>query len=742
MDSARPWARLKHLLKSPNNNPPELRPDPPVPEPVADEVNTDSDETALGVPQVLEAVECNVCSIWIEAFKTLPLHEDVVQTELYPSSVREAAENGCRICSAFIELYRPIASYERGNTLNIVQRRGDEMGSHRRAFFSLQMLSDAPYLPSDIFCSADLPDPWGIFPIEDEITTGSGPDSCHRVAAKWIRRCVTTHSCGSTGTDQPLPSRLVEIDKHLRDLKVVETKGKTGRYVCLSHCWGTQHTFENTTETLPRFLKGFPYADMPTVYREAVKMAHMLGVRYLWIDSLCIVQDDREDWLREAGQMADIYANSFLTIAATRAKSNTASMHHDRKDKEALGISPMVGNPYRLMSHRNPSHPGNSLVYGEDARFPLLTRGWVFQERLLSPRVLHFGPDEMLWECHEESLCECERSQGLGLSKAGHTRLLAGGNRDELELAWRRLVEQYSNMRLTKTSDKLPAFSGIAKQFAKKRPDSTYLAGLWSSSLMDDMLWYCNEFSHKTLNAKPEPRQAPSWSWVSVDQRVYYPSSEYYGNTKIEVMAHYTFLYQGVCTPAGLDVMGEVKGGRLTMSGPVLRGHYGPRRRRDEHEYDLFIFIVPESTAERGAETEMLFSTESLEPHPGSVVGRSRRNCLFLDYRDTRPLYLQPKRIEVMCLRIVRLLRQGPFSLEAVEHILVLKESEQHAGCYERIGMAIIRKEFHRDFGDNPLKGQGRYKPMDFTAEERAELWSSFVSPFDGGADVEDIVIV
>ncbi|KAK3690542.1 heterokaryon incompatibility protein-domain-containing protein [Podospora appendiculata] len=742
MDSIRPWAGLKKSFKSLNHIQPEPRTDPLAPDPSIGEVDMESNRTAPRTPQVFETVECNVCSIWIRAFETLPPHEYVVETELYPRSVRDAAENGCPICSAFTELYRPIMSFERGNTLKVFQHREVKADHHRRTYFSLHMDSDVPYLSSDIFCSADLPDPWGIFPIEGEIITGSGPDSCHRVAAKWIRRCVTTHSCCRTGADQPLPSRLVEIDKHLRNLKVVETKGKTGRYMCLSHCWGTKHTFETTAETLPRFLKGFPYTDMPTVYREAVKMAHMMGVKYLWIDSLCIVQDDRDDWLREAGQMANIYANCFLTIAATRAKSNTTTMHHDRKDKEALGITPVVGNPYRLLSHIDPSHPGVKMRYGEDEQFPLLTRGWVFQERLLSPRVLHFGADELLWECHEEFLCECESSRGLGLSKAGYTRLLADGNRDELEESWRRLVEQYSAMQLTNASDKLPAFSGIAKQFAEKQPGSTYLAGLWSLSLLDDMLWYCNEFTHKQLNAKVEPRQAPSWSWVSVDQRVYYPSSEYYGNPKIEVVAHYTFLHQGECTPAGSDAMGEVKGGKLTMSGPVLRGHYCPRLRHDDHEYDLFIIL----TAGGGGETEMLFSTESLEPHPGSVVGRSRRNQLFLDYRDTRPLYLQPKRTEVICLRMAQMLRRNQFDLEAVEHILVLtkaeRQAERQAGCYERIGMAIIRKVFYRDFGDHPPEGEDRYKPIDFTAEEEAELWSDFLSPFDGGDDVEAIVIV
>ncbi|KAK0733049.1 heterokaryon incompatibility protein-domain-containing protein [Lasiosphaeria miniovina] len=665
-----------------------------------------------------EQIDCTVCSVWIREFEESP-DELIVESKLYPRSIRDAAAD-CPICAAFVDLYSPIRTHER-----------------------------------------DIRDPWGIFPIENEITTGAGLAACHRVAA-------------STGTDQPLPSRLIKIDKQAKRLELVETAGKTGRYLCLSHCWGTKHTFETTTATLAQMLRGFAVDEMPAIYREAVVVAHMLGISYLWIDSLCIIQDDRDDWLREAAQMADIYSKCYLTIAATRAASNTETMHHDRNDYESLGIT-KTGRPYRLLSHGNTSHPGVGMLYGEDRRFPLLTRGWIFQERLLSPRLLHFGPDELIWECQETMQCECQHARGLGLSKPGHAKLLANGTADELALSWRHLVEQYSVMRLTRNSDKLPAFSGVAKQFSERRPGAKYLAGLWSASLVDDMLWYCNEFNQKDLNTKPNAWRAPSWSWAAVDQRVYYPSSGYFGDTKLEVHTRYPTVFEAACLPAGADATAEPTGGHITLAGPVLRGRYTARERYSDIEYDLQIDTPVAAAGEQGASPSTtnttLFSTESLIETESDTIGRTRRNRIYFDHRDPdAAAELRPNRyrwpatqgqqrmgVDVLCVRMARMLRRNAYNLAGIEHILMLREKastattaagEDAAGGeaekkYERVGMAVIAKDYYRRFagGESPT-GEDRFKPLDFTAAEEAELWSDFVSPFDAAVAENEVVTI
>jgi hypothetical protein len=335
-----------------------------------------------------------------------------------------------------------------------------------------------------------------------EITKASGPAASLRVASLWIRDCVTKHSCGSTGTEQPLPSRLVQIGRDVRDLKLSNTSGKRGRYLCLSHCWGVKRTFETTSQNITEYLQKLTYDDMPPIYKEAVSLTKMLGISYLWIDSLCIVQDDRNDWLHEAAQMADIYTKCFLTLAATKGASSAASMFHDHCDDEVVGITD-EGLPSRILSRPYLSHPGVEIheLLGEEKEFPLLSRGWVFQERLLSPRILHFGP-------------QCGGSREMGLSKAGHAKLLADGSDEELKLAWWTLMEQYSTKKLTRSTDKLPALSGVAKQFAQRRPNSTYLAGLWTSSLLDDMLWISGENGYEEKIPKPQKWRAPSWSWA------------------------------------------------------------------------------------------------------------------------------------------------------------------------------------------------------------------------------------
>jgi hypothetical protein len=139
---------------------------------------------------------------------------------------------------------------------------------------------------------------------------------------------------------------------------------------------------------------------LPLTFQHAVEIARHLSIRYLWIDSLCIIQKDSDDWERESGRMADIYRNSYITIAAT-----SSSGPHEGF------LSANERTPFQTVNFHMIHHFDNSAAYQNSLRgrsiAPLITRAWTYQERMLAPRVLHFAFNEVVHECFQEKRCEC-----------------------------------------------------------------------------------------------------------------------------------------------------------------------------------------------------------------------------------------------------------------------------------------------------------------------------------------------
>lgn len=238
-----------------------------------------------------------------------------------------------------------------------------------------------------------------------------------RTALAWTRtnleRCRLEHDpCRSAG-DHYLPKCVLFLDAGADNaitISLVEPADMTpGSYATLSHCWGTVRSCVTTQDTLEERRKGIHWEEIPETFQGAVKLAFKLGFKYLWIDSLCIIQDDADDWDIESAKMADIYEFSDLTIAAT-ASAGDAHGWHTVPSNATQGIlldlpdslkAPRIG-VRKLISHWDDIE-SRSLRN----RFPLLSRGWAFQERLLSRRILHFCGTELAYECRELSVCEC-----------------------------------------------------------------------------------------------------------------------------------------------------------------------------------------------------------------------------------------------------------------------------------------------------------------------------------------------
>jgi hypothetical protein len=294
-------------------------------------------------------------------------------------------------------------------------------------------------------------------------------------------------------------------------IRLLEGSDETAPYICLSHCWGdaTHHPLRTTRLNLKSHKEGIPFADLPKTFQEATTFVRRLGYRYLWIDSLCIIQDDQDDWRVQASKMAGIYQGCLLTIAAAAA-ANSAQGLFSQASPRSRGLL--------LSDLTEQEDDSNVWIRQEDTheKGPLDTRGWVLQERLLSPRTLCFGKDELTWECLEAAACQCGQSHSTSTLKI---EFHAGSeecprSKEALFDGWYRVVERYSNLQLSKEEDVLPAISGISKRF-RKLMGSQYIAGLWRDRILHGLCWYV-WFGKSALAQRSTKWRAPSFSWANL----------------------------------------------------------------------------------------------------------------------------------------------------------------------------------------------------------------------------------
>jgi hypothetical protein len=325
-------------------------------------------------------------------------------------------------------------------------------------------------------------------------------------------------------------------------------------------------------ETLGTFLTCIPEAELPQSFKDAVRVARRLGVRYLWIDSLCIIQDSPQDWRTESSMMGRVYKNSLCNIAATASVDSNGGLFFDRNPdmiRPAVVTSQWMDSPsftYQVFRHR--------LWDLGVEQAPLSSPGWFVQERFLAPRILHFTLDQIYWECDELQACEtCPRGlpsdpstvhKGKGFDCLQDGEELRPRWREPLPmydgyLVWNRIVETYSRTNLSKAKDKLVAISALAKEVRQGLKDD-YLAGLWRRHLGWELGWRVeSERSH----SRPSEYRCFSWSWASVDGQVYLTDYGYDGCLLVNVL-------EAKVTPFGDDDTGEIVGGFVRIQGPYI----------------------------------------------------------------------------------------------------------------------------------------------------------------------------
>ncbi|KAH9213190.1 heterokaryon incompatibility protein-domain-containing protein [Leptodontidium sp. 2 PMI_412] len=221
-----------------------------------------------------------------------------------------------------------------------------------------------------------------------------------QIGRKWLQSCIETHrKCESIESKLKIPTRLIAINE--TSLQLGETKDLVGRfrYATLSHCWGSKVFLSLVKSKLTSFRVDIPQEELPKTFQDAVFIARCLGFHYLWIDSLCIIQDDKDDWDRESTLMTDVYGGSDLNIVAVSAEDGSVGcfFQRDRKWRSQLTLT---YNGVEMLYDVLPAYMQSP------RRTPLFGRGWVLQERYLSRRSLYFHEHQIFWDCREHSKCE------------------------------------------------------------------------------------------------------------------------------------------------------------------------------------------------------------------------------------------------------------------------------------------------------------------------------------------------
>lgn len=342
-----------------------------------------------------------------------------------------------------------------------------------------------------------------------------------------------------------------------------------------------------TKALLDVFQQHIDWDTLPLTFQDTLKLCRGLGLEYLWIDALCIIQDDDTDWRREASRMASVYLQSFVTFAASKSQNAceglyslaNPSQHQGQPGFAVLSPGPSfrsTADVVRLRTFDMSASDGSlHKVYVRKGsnhrleRLPLNSRGWAFQERRLSPRVVYFGDEELIWECMGTTMCDCGFAPppDRALSKAQRMGVIANSC---APLRWYDIVIHYVRLNFTFQEDIFPALQGLARHMQEER-QCEYFAGLWGDTLLQDLLW---RVVSANKARKEQPYLAPTWSWASVSGKLQWFTSLKRVFDQFQPQAQVVSIKT---ESVGADPLGALNGGRLCIQGRCIETYSASR---------------------------------------------------------------------------------------------------------------------------------------------------------------------
>lgn len=497
--------------------------------------------------------------------------------------------------------------------------------------------------------------------------------------------CHDSHAQCSNKDDGALPTRVLDVTGGA--IKLVISDGlPQGKYVALSHCWGASQPLRTLKENIASHQQGIDPNALPQTFRDAITVTRYLEIQYIWIDSLCIIQDDSLDWEREAAKMADVYGLAYLVLAA----SSTAGGSEGFLGRRAHHWGGSVTVPCPSSHWMAPIHYRPLLDHGmpnavHKSRGPLEKRAWTFQERAMAKRFVSFGKHELLWNCSCLWDCECDWTHARrGKPNDSFDMMLKNSallfpriiqlSEEDLYHEWRTAIAApYSIRDLTFSKDRLIALSAITTAF-HERLDDQFLAGLWRKQLHRDLCWYRVRYRFKRLleGFGTDNYTAPSWSWASLN-----PGLSVAWNMPIKglQLASTCHIIEADCTPvSSINPYGSVSAGHITLEGLFVSSTatYRPTQASDEVERLYQLKEWPNSPFR----ADMFLGISKVQ-WEGSLIETATRQ-----FSMNRDVENETEDFPVWCLLLYTFKSGHTNNAE----VLVLGRSVSQPGKFERVG--------------------------------------------------------
>ncbi|UPX21242.1 uncharacterized protein EKO05_0011435 [Ascochyta rabiei] len=492
-------------------------------------------------------------------------------------------KNGCHLCTLFVT--SPLL--EKPNDANECLFLRRNVGDPHRSF----CLATEGYSASFAnFYFFRVPDAW----CEGQFAKLNNDVDNVRLMKTWLQTRRSAPEATSKQSQHFLPTRLLDVGTSTssdnirlvvaRDIQAASPQP----YLALSHCWGASRPIRLEESFLDSWKKeGIPLYSLPTTFFDAVRITRQLGMRYLWIDSMCIIQDSHSDWKSEAALMADVYGNACCTLAALSSKNSSEGCRTVSNIQISLD-SPYVevkAELYRSSRVRifqkmprawTEEFEGRPSQSNAETESPLRTRAWVLQEKELSSCTIYFAKNQLLWEEKgRKATAQLPWAEIKLEAPSATSRMIRETALRQIvgvqQHPWYQLVEDYASRSLTYPSDKLVAFSGLAKAYSNNSK-AQYLAGNWSTSLPAALLWQVSDRS-----ATRPAYLAPSWSWASLMGSVTYDSLRLEPDHDSAQYEHPEDIYPGLKTLNVQNIQivledeqkpyGDIIEGRITLGG-------------------------------------------------------------------------------------------------------------------------------------------------------------------------------
>ncbi|KAI1213284.1 heterokaryon incompatibility protein-domain-containing protein [Annulohypoxylon truncatum] len=540
---------------------------------------TQAEEGSSGEPPLYE-IDKSVSEVWAQAREGCKSCQILFMALFFSWKTSDAIEPDQRSEKAFQEAVQSLylhvmLSPGRKVRVDVTTRDGGRISVSRTDVISYEL-----------FALANKPSPWNIIGRLKSSPVSVLNDQYRDFVEKWISECADEHLYCGPLTPATMPKRLLNVDPRNGDIIFLE-EDIAGRapYITLSHFWKISQPLRMTHDRLNRLGVTIHLDELSPTLRDAVRIARWLDIQYLWIDSLCIIQDDAKDWEEQSVQMGNIYRQSYFTIAAHVATNNASPTHGCFLERKH----------FREISHQDDSGTTCSTVvrgdfaHEDDPITPdaLTGRGWCYQERLLASRIIHFRPKEITFECFAGTKCECDELLPHGSDPMGSrpyksfkegfaeyativepyegsaADILNGLNAQKAWLAWRDMVANYATTDFTFKADRLPALAGVAGRMPKQAFGS-YVAGLWTGELVSELLWR-RSFNVKRFRDKPYI--APSFAWASGSGPItWWNPCQRPGESGLLVLAK---VLDVSCELATSEPFGQVRDGSIRLSGRV-----------------------------------------------------------------------------------------------------------------------------------------------------------------------------